>query len=93
MVTPRAKNGSLIKIRVVWQKLDFWTKNRDFGPKKKRSLLNGNHVPATTGKSCSKKKVSFAQIIITQNDMSHLDYLGKGTLFWSWPEHGELEKV
>ena len=30
----RAKNGSLTKIGVAWQKLDFWTKNRDFGPKK-----------------------------------------------------------
>ena len=65
-VTPRATNGSLTKIGVVWQKLDFWTKNRDFGPKK-NSLLYPNHVLATTGKSCSKKKVAFAQIIITQN--------------------------
>ena len=29
---PRAKNGSLTKIGVVWQKSDFWTKNRNFGP-------------------------------------------------------------
>ena len=33
MVTPRAKNGSLTKIGVVWQKLNFWTENRDFWPK------------------------------------------------------------
>ena len=31
---PRAKNGSLTKIGVVWQKSDFWAKNRNFGPKK-----------------------------------------------------------
>ena len=48
---------------VVWQKSDFWTKNRNFGPKKKESLLYSNHVLATTGKSCSKKKSAFAQII------------------------------
>ena len=57
------KNKSLTKIGVVWQKLDFWTKNRNFGPKKRRPLLNSNHVLATTGKSCSKKKSAFAQII------------------------------
>ena len=33
-VMPRAKNGSLTKIGV-WQKSDFWTKNGNFGPKKK----------------------------------------------------------
>ena len=30
----RAKNGSSTKIGVVWQKLDFWAKNRIFGQKK-----------------------------------------------------------
>ena len=64
---PRAKNGSWTKIRVVWQKLDFWTKNRNFGPKKRGSLFNPNHVLATTEKSCSKKKVAFAQIIKGEN--------------------------
>ena len=59
----RAKNGSSTKIGVVWQKSDFWAKNRNFGPKKKDSLFNPNHVLATTGKSSSKKKVAFAQII------------------------------
>ena len=68
-VMPRAKKGSLTKIGVVWQKSDFWTKNRDFGPKKKDSLLRICHVLATPGKSCSKKKVAFAQIIITQNNI------------------------
>ena len=43
---------------VVWQKSDFFGKNWDFGPKKKRSLLRIHHVLATTGKSCSKKKVA-----------------------------------
>ena len=62
-VMSRAKNGSSTKIRVIWKKLDFWAKNRNFGPKKKESLFNSNHVLATTGKSCSKKKVAFAQII------------------------------
>ena len=53
---PRAKNGSSTKIGVVWQKSDFWAKNRNFGPKKRHSLFDSNHVLATTGKSCSKKK-------------------------------------
>ena len=34
---------------------------------KKEPLPNSNHVLATTGKCCSKKKVTFSQIIITQN--------------------------
>ena len=62
-VMPRAKNGSSTKIGVVWQKSDFWTKNRNIGPKKRHTLFNPNHVLATTGKSCSKKKSAFAQII------------------------------
>ena len=59
----RAKIGSSTKIGVVWQKSDFWTKNRNFGPKKRHTLFDSNHVLATTGKSCSKKKSAFAQII------------------------------
>ena len=62
-VTPRATNGLLTKIGVVWEKSDFLAKNRDFGPKKRVPLLYSNHVLATTGKSCSKKKRAFAQII------------------------------
>ena len=62
MASPKATNGPLTKFGVVWQKSDFLAKNRDFG-RKKNSLLNSNHVLATTGKSCSKKKVAFAQII------------------------------
>ena len=40
---PRAKNGSWTKIGVIWQKLDFSTKNRNFGPKKRHPLLSPNH--------------------------------------------------
>ena len=36
----------------------FW------GPKK-RALFNRNHVPATTGQSCQKKKVPFSQMNIS----------------------------
>ena len=57
----RAKNGSSTKIGVVWQKSDFLAKNRNFGPKKRESLLVIHHVLATTRKSCSKKKVPFFQ--------------------------------
>ena len=45
--------------------MDFWAKIRIFGPKKKGSLLNRNHVLATTGQSCAKKKVPFSQINIS----------------------------
>ena len=62
---PRAKNGSLTKIGVVWQKSDFWTKHQNFGPKKRGPLLDSNHVLATTGKSYSKKKFAFSQIDIS----------------------------
>ena len=46
-----------------WGRMDFWTKERDFGPKK-HSLLSSNHDLATTGKSCSKKKLPFSKINI-----------------------------
>jgi len=72
---PRAKNGSSTKIGVVWQKLDFLAKNQNFGPKKKESLFDRNHVLATTGKSCSKKKSAFAQIIKGENVILG-DFLG-----------------
>ena len=49
--------------RFLAQKSDLWTKNRNFGPKKRVPLFRANHVLATTGKSCSKKKSAFAQII------------------------------
>ena len=45
----------------------FWPKTEILGQKKRRSLFNPNHVLATTEKSCSKKKVAFAQIIKGEN--------------------------
>ena len=45
--------------------MDFRAEIRIFGPKKKRSLLNQNHVLATTWQSCTKKKVPFSQINIS----------------------------
>ena len=56
-------NGPLTKIAVPYQKTDFRAENRKFWAKKKRPLLKSDHVPATTGKSCQKKKVAFSQII------------------------------
>ena len=49
------------------QKLGSHGKNQIFGPKteilgpKKHPLFQVHHVLATTGKSCSKKKVAFSQ--------------------------------
>ena len=45
------------------KKTDFRAKIRKFCPKKKDSLLDPNHVPATTGQCCPKEKVPFYQII------------------------------
>ena len=47
--------GRMAKIGILGQNPRFWTK--------KSSLLSSNLVLATTGKSCSKKKSAFAQII------------------------------
>ena len=44
--------GRMAKIGIFGQKPRFCAQ-------KKESLLNGNHVLATTGKSCSKKKIGF----------------------------------
>ena len=44
-------------------KIGFFGQKSRFRAQKKHSLLDPNHVLATTGKSCSKKKVAFAQII------------------------------
>jgi len=53
----------------------FWPKTEILGPKKGESLLYPNHVLATTEKSCSKKKVAFAQIIKGENVILG-DFLG-----------------
>jgi hypothetical protein len=53
------KNG------VPYEKTDFRAENRIFGAKKKPSLFNRSHVPATTGQSCQKKKVPFSQMNIS----------------------------
>ena len=50
--------GHMAKIGFFGQKPRFWAQ-------KKRSLLDSNHVLATTGNSCSKKKVAFSQINIS----------------------------
>ena len=44
--------GRVVKIGFFGQKLRFRAQ-------KKHTLLSPNHVPATTGKSCSKKKLPF----------------------------------
>ena len=46
-------------------KIGFLDLKPRFWAQKKESLLNSNHVLATTGKSCSKKKVAFSQINIS----------------------------
>ena len=49
-------SNRMAKIGFLDQKLKFWAQNTT-------PLLDSNHVLATTGKSCSKKKSAFAQII------------------------------
>ena len=48
--------GRMAKIGFLDEKPKFWAQ-------KKAYTFSPNHVLATTGKSCSKKKVAFAQII------------------------------
>ena len=42
-------------------KIGIFGQKPRFQAKKKRALLNYNHVLATTGQSCAKKKVPFSQ--------------------------------
>ena len=54
-------------VQKIWgciAKTDFWAEIRDFGPQK-NTLLNFNHVLATTGKSRANKRVPFSQITIS----------------------------
>ena len=53
------------KNRFSYEKMDFRAEIRIFGAKKKNSLLDSNHVLATTGQSCAKEKVPFSQIDIS----------------------------
>ena len=64
----RPKLGSYGKIGFLDQKPRFWAQKKD-------SLLDSHHVLATTGKSCSKKKSAFAQIIKVGNIILG-DFLG-----------------
>ena len=65
----RPKLGSYGKNRI------FGPKTENLGPKKRHTLFAPNHVLATTGKSCSKKKSAFAQIIKGENVILG-DFLG-----------------
>ena len=56
-------------------KIGFFGQKPRFQAQKKHTLLEVHHVLATPGKSCSKKKVAFAQIIITKNIILG-DFLG-----------------
>ena len=53
----RAKNGSLTKIGVVWQKSEFWTKNRNFGPKKEAHFLGFTKFWPRPEKVVQRKKI------------------------------------
>merc|ERR1712209_234893 len=86
-VMSRAKNRSSTKIGVVWQKSDFLAKNRNFRPKKRHTLFAPNHVLATTGKSCSKKKSAFAQKIKGGNVIFG-DFLGLNPFLGQKPLFG-----
>ena len=60
--------GRMAKVGFLGQKLKFWAQKR-------HTLFDSNHVLATTEKSCSKKKVAFAQIIKGGNVIL-ADFLG-----------------
>ena len=61
---PRAKNGLLTKIGVVWQKLDFLAKdqdfvpkNQEFVPKKRNHFLGFTMFRPRLGKVVQRKKL------------------------------------
>merc|ERR1711884_765696 len=56
-VMVRAKIGSSTKIGVVWQKSDFWTKNRNFGPKKRSHFCTLTMFWPRLEKVVQRKKV------------------------------------
>ena len=72
-INPKVGNERLLRGLQIDQnwglraKIGFLDQKPRFPAQKKCSLLEVHHVLATPGKSCSKKKVAFAQIIITQN--------------------------
>ena len=57
--------------------MDHLSEIRGFGPKK-RSLLAGRHVLATTRQSCANKKVPFSQIDISLLASSDTEILSSG---------------
>ena len=62
----RLSEGYKRAVNLNWSrraKIEFFGPKSRFQAQKKRSLLNEHYVLATTGKSCSKKKSAFAQII------------------------------
>ena len=59
-------------------KVGFLDQKPRFRAQKKVTLFEIHHVLATPGKSCSKKKVAFAQIIITQNIIFNLGHFFDG---------------
>ena len=79
--------GRMAKIGFLDQKPRFWAQ-------KNVTLFQVHHVLATTGKSCSKKKSAFAQIIKVGYIILG-DFLGAGSKTFGtlisgvqWPEHG-----
>ena len=81
-VSPRATNGPLTKVGGRMAKIRFLGRKLIFRAKKKHSPLNSNHVLATTGQSCEKKKVPFSQI-----NISLLQILG--VFFWEKRTFGQ----
>ena len=71
--------------------MDFRAEIRIFGAKKKNSLLDPNHVLATTGQSCTKEKVPFSQINISLlADFGC--YFGKNGFSARFPHFGKAQK-
>ena len=61
-VSPRATNAINENWGLIAKKRIFEPKSENLGPKKD-PLLMPNHVPATIGQCCPKKKVFFSQMI------------------------------
>jgi len=70
-IVPKVGNERSLRI--------FRPKDKISGPKK-RSLLNSNHVLATTGKNCPKKKVAFSRINVSLS--RNFGFFGVKMHFW-----------
>ena len=73
-------------------KMDSWSKIRIYGPKK-RALLAEDHVLATTGQSCAKKKYPFPKLIYQPLSGIRVIFWGEKRMFCPFSAFWQNEKT